>query len=90
MDGEFESLKKEMPLVTINITAAKEHVSEVERKIRQIKERTHGIINTLPYKKLPHKMVIHLIYFITLCLNAVPIKNGISQEFSPWELINRQ
>ena len=85
MDGEFESLKKEIPLVPINITAPNEHVSEVERKIRQIKKRAHGILNTLPYKKLLYKMVIQLIYFVTLWLNAVPNKNGISQELGPWE-----
>ena len=79
-----------MPLVPINIIAAKEHESKVERKIRQIKERACGIINTLPCKKLLHKMVIHLIYFITLWLHAVPINNGISWKFNPWELINRQ
>ena len=89
MDREFESLKKDMPLVPINTTAAKEHVSEVERKMTQIKERACRIINTLPYKQLPHKMVIHFIYFVTLWLNAVPIKNGISEELSPWKSINR-
>jgi hypothetical protein len=47
-----------VPILTINTTAAKEHVPEVERKIRLIKERRRGILNTLPFKKMPRLMLI--------------------------------
>ena len=79
-----------MPQITINITAAKEHVSEVKRRIRVIKERARGILTTLPYKMMPHKMVIHLMYFVMLWLNAFPIKTGISDKFSPRKIIAQQ
>jgi hypothetical protein len=39
MDGEFEKVKGLMPTVEYNTTAAKEHVSKVERFIRTVKER---------------------------------------------------
>ena len=35
MDVEFKSIQDLMPQVTINITAAKEHDSEVERQMRE-------------------------------------------------------
>ncbi len=39
MDGEFEKVKNELPLVVCNTTAAKEHVSDAEHSICTIKER---------------------------------------------------
>jgi hypothetical protein len=48
MDMEFEKLRDKMPRVVINTTAAREHVGEIERKIRVIKERARGTINMLP------------------------------------------
>jgi hypothetical protein len=45
-----------VPILAINTTAAKEHVPEVEHKIRLIKERGRGILNTLPFKKMPRLM----------------------------------
>ena len=63
MDIEFEKLKELLPKVALNTTAAREHVGEIEQKIRVIKERARGTINTLPYKKLPKLMVIELLLF---------------------------
>jgi hypothetical protein len=48
MDMEFEKLRDMLPNVTLDTTAAREHVREIERKIRVIKERGRGMINTLP------------------------------------------
>ena len=39
MDMEFEKVKDKLPLVEVNTTAAREHVPEIERRIRTIKER---------------------------------------------------
>jgi hypothetical protein len=50
MDGEFE---KVLPTLECNTTAAKEHVSEVERTIRTMNERTRGLIATLPFSHIP-------------------------------------
>ena len=43
MDGEFEKIRPLLPNLECNTTAAKEHVSEAERTIRTIKERTRGL-----------------------------------------------
>eukprot|EP00804_Cyclotella_cryptica_P004758 CCRYP_016241-RA/>CCRYP_016241-RA protein AED:0.30 eAED:0.32 QI:0/0/0/1/0/0/4/0/361 len=40
MDGEFEKVKKKLiNIIEVNITSKNEHVPEIERKIRHIKER---------------------------------------------------
>ena len=52
-----------MPHVALNTTAVREHVREIEQKIRVIKERARGTFNSVPYKKLPRIMVIELLHF---------------------------
>jgi hypothetical protein len=89
MDGEFEKVKAELPSVVVNTTAAKEHVAEAERMIRVVKERSRGVICTLPFTHLPKRVKIEIVYFITLWLNAFPVRNGISSRYSPRELILR-
>ena len=49
MDGEFEKIKDILPNVECNTTAAKEHVCEAKKMIWTIKERTRGLIATLPF-----------------------------------------
>ena len=53
MDNEFEKLRNLVPILAINSTVAKEHVPQVEHRIRLIKEQGRGILNTLPFKKCP-------------------------------------
>ena len=61
MDNKFKKLRNLVPILVVNTTAAKEHVPEVERKIRLIKERGRGILNTLPFKRMPRLMLIELV-----------------------------
>ena len=72
-----------------NTTTAKEHVAEIERKIRVVKQRTRGTAATLPFKHVPRRVKIELVYFIVFWLNAFPSKAGVSRQFSPREFILR-
>jgi hypothetical protein len=87
MDGEFKKIKDLIPQLECNTTVAKEHVSEAERMIRTIKERTRGLIGMLTFDNIPRQMKIEFIYFVILWLNAFPAKNGISAVYSPQELL---
>ena len=89
MDVEFEKLKDVLPNITINTTAAREHVGEIKRKIQVIKERARGMMATLPYLTLPKIMIIELMHFCVLWLNSFPVKSGVSEKWSPRELISR-
>ena len=86
MDSKFEKLQNLMPILAINTTAAKEHVPE-ERKIKLIKEQGRGILNTLPFKKMPRLMLIELVYHVVLWLNAFPAKSGVSETLSPCKIV---
>ena len=87
MDGEFKKLKPLLPSVECNPTAAKEHVSEAERTIRTLKERTRGLLATLPFENMPRRMKIEFVYFMVLWMNAFPVKSGVSNKISPRELL---
>ena len=41
IDMEFDKLVAEMPSIVINTSAAREHVAEVKRRIRVVKEKKH-------------------------------------------------
>jgi len=68
----------------MNVTAKNEHVAEVERQYRVIKERARAIVQTLPYKGLPRKVRIGLIYYVVYWLNNAP---KIGQDFLPKDLM---
>jgi hypothetical protein len=86
MDGEFEKVKGLMPRVECNTTTAKEHVSEAERSMRTVKERTRGIATILPFTHILLCIKIKFVYFTVLWLNAFLMKTGISSTYLPREI----
>jgi hypothetical protein len=83
MDREFECLCDNLRGITLNTTVASEHVPEIERQIRVIKEKARAIWSTLPFTKVPNRIIVELINFVVLWLNAFPPASGISQTYSP-------
>jgi hypothetical protein len=83
MDQEFDKVENIVDMVEIKMTAAHEHVGEIERNIRVIKECSCAIVSNLPYKILPRQVIIHLIYFSVFWLNSLPSAVGISEKYSP-------
>eukprot|EP00957_Ditylum_brightwellii_P095192 7249793-Ditylum_brightwellii.AAC.2 len=87
MDNEFECLRDELKPIILNVAAASEHVPEIEQQIWVIKERARAIKCTLPFKKIPTIMIIKIINFAIVWLNAFPPKAGISTTLSPRAII---
>jgi hypothetical protein len=85
MDNEFEKMRA--PLlekgVALNICGPNEHVPEIERKIRTVKERVRGVITTLPFKSLPAILIVHAVIFSVMWLNFFPPSGGVSPTLSP-------
>ena len=68
-DGEVKPLKDliESELYggpTMNLTSANEHVPEIERKIRVIKERVRAIIYSMPVNAVPSLVMTHMVMFV--------------------------
>jgi hypothetical protein len=65
-----------MTTVECNTMAAKEHVSKAERTIRTIKERTRGLITTLPFRYIPRRMKFEFYLFHSAVTQRIPSENG--------------
>ena len=85
MDGEFVHLCGELASMgmTLNDTSRDEHVGDIERFIRTIKERMRAIYNTLPFEKVPARLTIEMAKASVFWLNSLPQKNGLYSELSP-------
>ncbi|KAG7374846.1 reverse transcriptase RNA-dependent DNA polymerase [Nitzschia inconspicua] len=84
-DPEFEDLRHTFPY--LNPCSADEHVPEVERMIRTIKDRIRCVYVTLPYRHLPRLMVKRLVANAVLWWNALPAPDSVSDVHSPRYLL---
>ena len=87
MDVEFEKFKDKLPLVEVNTTAAREHVPEIERRIRTIKERVRAATCDLLFNPIPMMVLIHTVHTINLWLNATRSLSRLERGLSPRELV---
>ena len=92
MDGQFEPLRGNLAElgIVLNTALNDEHVPEIERQIRTVKERTRAIYCTLPFSKMPRRMIIEMVYAANYWLNMFPRKGGISKTLSPRALLTGQ
>jgi hypothetical protein len=89
MDGQFEPLRGDLAGINIGLQTAghDDHVPEIERYIRTIKERARAIHNTLSFQKMPSRMIIEMVYYCNFWLNAFPHPDGISPTLSPRNIV---
>ena len=91
LDPQFDALA---PLICdkigaprINVTAANEHVTPVERRIKVVKERCRATHHSLPFPRVTSYMTISMVLFNGRMLNNFPSKGGVSDRFSPRMLL---
>lgn len=89
MDNEFEPLRSDFADIGIelNIAARDEHVPEIERYIRTVKERTRCVYNTLPYKLVPNMMLVEMVQMSIFWLNSFPAHDSVSGDLSPRQVM---
>ena len=77
-DGEFEPMRGDIAdmKALLNTASRDEHVPEIERQIRTLKERCRGKYNTLPFTIVPPRMLVELVYNCTFWLNSFPPLGG--------------
>ena len=92
MDGEFVPLRGGLAEIgiTLNETSRDEHVGDIERYIRTIKERMRSIYNTLPFHKVPARLVIEMAKTAVFWLNSFPVSKGASRDLSPRTILTGQ
>jgi hypothetical protein len=86
-DREFGALQ---PLIMslpggrfVNLAASKEHVPEIERHIRVVKEPCQAHRHSLPFERIPKLLMIHIVFNLVEMLKFCPRKVSISQTLSP-------
>jgi hypothetical protein len=86
-DGEFASLKPLLESIpggpVVNLASANEHVPEIERRIRVVKERWRSTRRSLPFDRIPKIMTIHIVLNVVKLLKFFSTKSGVSETLSP-------
>ena len=66
--------------IKVNTTACDKHVPEVERYNRTIKDWIRAMTHKIPFKQLPHQLIVEIAYNAVFWLNCH--KNGIHMTLS--------
>jgi hypothetical protein len=93
-DNEFRPLMTHLleqePNLFFNFANPNEHVPEIERSIRVIKERVRATYHRLPFHHLPRTIVKLLVSESTKKLNFFPVKGGIYPYYSPRMILHQR
>jgi hypothetical protein len=82
-DREFACIANDLLPIPINIADADDHVHEVERSIRTVKERTRCTVQGLPFRRIPKAMMRAAVEGAHKSLNQFPARDGASEVMSP-------
>jgi hypothetical protein len=86
-DMEFRCINDEMLPAQMNPNASDEHVGDVERSIRTIKERVRADVHGMLFKRLPKLMVVELVRRAVKVLKHFPALDRVSDTLSPLTII---
>ena len=86
-DNEFEHLCDVFASAHLRICAKNDHIRDIVRSIRTIKERVRCGCHSIPYKKFAKLMTRSLVQDMITCLNMFPYQNWISSDLSPEAII---
>ena len=82
VDPEFQFLEKKVAITALNTTGMCDHVPEVERQIKFIKERMRAHHANLPFPKFTSRMTIDLSKHAVMFPNVFPPMSGLSNTYS--------
>ena len=92
IDGAFESLRPALAgkHIKSNICFESKHVGKIERTNQTIKERCRGILNTIPFQRLPGRMIVKLFYTAVFCFNDFHPSEDFLNNLSPSTIMTGQ
>ena len=82
-DPEFQPLEGSLRETQFNFCAENEHVPDIERYVRTVKDRVRSGYNLLPFDRIPRQMLIRLLSTAVFWLNAFPHQDGVSSTSLP-------
>ena len=74
MDGKFACIRGNLTKLYIDIKfcSNSEHVGEIKRLNRIVKQRVRVIYNTISFEKIPGSTIIEIVTLVIFYLNAIP------------------
>ena len=87
-DPEFEPLRPTFP--ALDTCGADDHIPDIERHIRTVKDRTRSTCRMLPFDCIPRLMLVHLMKNVVFWLDSFPATDGISSTDSPRHIMTGQ
>ena len=85
--NEFACIKEDIQPTRLNKVAAGEHIGDVERSGRTVKECTRCHVHRNPYKRYPKVMVPGFMVKSVKDLNHLPPENGTSNDLIPDSIV---
>ena len=86
-DNEFACIEEDIRPTRLNMVAADEHVGDIERSGRTVKECTRCHVHRNPYERYTRVMVKGCVVKSIKDLNHLPPTDGISKDPSPDTMI---
>ena len=88
-DNKFKVLRDTLgdKGLTLNTTAANEHVPQIERQIKVVMEQVCSTWKSLPYHKLPNRIISCIVENALFWINALPVNIRMSCTISPRTLL---
>ena len=86
-DNQYECLRDDLLPIMLTVVGAGEHVGDIERSIRTIKEGARTTTQGLPFKRYPGVLVDAIIQKSVSDRNNFPEENGVSKQMSPRTII---
>ena len=90
-DEQFDVISEQLQQnfnINFNPASAFEHIGDIKRMIRTIKERIRAAMSSYPWKKsIPKLITKETVKHIVKMINAFPPKSGITTKLSPRNII---
>ena len=88
-DNKFDikDLKSQLEPTNVHIYGKDEHVEEIERSVRTVKERCRSLCHALPYRRYTKLMVSSMVENAICWQNVIPSSIGISETLSPASIV---
>ena len=67
----------------LNLSSKNEHVPEIKRCIRVVKEQARATRHRMPFSNIPKLLMIYIVFATVKMLNYFPTKGGVSANLSP-------
>ena len=86
-DTEFECIRADVLPIHLDVVAADDHVGEIERSNRTVKERARACVHGLPFRRIRKLLVVSVVADVVRCLNMLPAPHSVSPTLSPLSII---